>query len=114
MQKIEPLSPTEIQVKWTKVFEPLVIEAVNNLLIKKYSPNKKDFVIKQHEITTEIKCLLGDQTMEQKDIKIKELYANNQLDIEEFYRKAGWEVLYDKPGYNEMHDAFFEFSIPKK
>lgn len=36
------------------------------------------------------------------------------LDVEDVYRAAGWEVTYDKPGYNETYDATFTFRSAKK
>ncbi len=38
------------------------------------------------------------------------LYDNGWMDVEDAYRKAGWKVEYDKPGYCEDYDAFFRFS----
>jgi len=32
------------------------------------------------------------------------------LECEPMFRKAGWKVKYDKPGYNEDYSAYFEFS----
>lgn len=43
----------------------------------------------------------------------REIYDRHWLDVEDSYRALGWKVLYDKPGYNETGDAFFEFSAPK-
>ncbi len=39
----------------------------------------------------------------------EDVFSNNWLDIEPIYRAAGWEVTYDKPGYNEKYGAFFIF-----
>ena len=37
------------------------------------------------------------------------------LDVEDVYRKAGWEVIYDAPGYNEsFYEPSFEFRIKNK
>jgi hypothetical protein len=32
------------------------------------------------------------------------------MDVEDVYQKAGWEVEFDKPGYNEDYEANFKFS----
>lgn len=32
------------------------------------------------------------------------------LDIEPIFEKAGWNVTYDQPGYNETYDASFTFT----
>lgn len=31
------------------------------------------------------------------------------LNIEQAYKDAGWSVRYEKPGFNESGDAYFEF-----
>lgn len=38
------------------------------------------------------------------------IFDKHWLDIEDTYRKAGWNVEYDKPGYCENYDAYFVFS----
>jgi hypothetical protein len=35
------------------------------------------------------------------------------LNIEDAYRKVGWEVVYDKPGYNESYEPSFTFRKKK-
>jgi hypothetical protein len=32
------------------------------------------------------------------------------MDFEPFYEKAGWKVVYDKPGYCESYAANFTFT----
>lgn len=43
------------------------------------------------------------------DIKCQQIFDNNWLDVEPFYRKKGWKVSYDEPGYNESYGASWEF-----
>lgn len=31
------------------------------------------------------------------------------LNFEEAFRKNGWDVAYDGPGFNESYDAYFQF-----
>jgi hypothetical protein len=44
------------------------------------------------------------------DISTDEVYKRGYMDVEPIYRNAGWKVKYEKPGYNESGEAFFEFS----
>lgn len=37
------------------------------------------------------------------------IFENHWLDVETIYRKRGWVVEYDKPGYNETYEASFKF-----
>ena len=39
----------------------------------------------------------------------EKVFKNKWLDVEEVYRKAGWKVEYDKPGYCEDYEAYFVF-----
>jgi len=38
------------------------------------------------------------------------MYDKGWMDVEDAYRKAGWDVDFDKPGYNETYEANFTFS----
>jgi hypothetical protein len=42
-------------------------------------------------------------------ITTSEAFKRGLLDVEDAYRKAGWKVEYDKPGYNETYEASFKF-----
>jgi len=42
------------------------------------------------------------------------VFKNGWLHVEEAYRRVGWEVEYDKPGYNETYPATFHFRVKKK
>jgi hypothetical protein len=37
------------------------------------------------------------------------MFNKHWFDIEDIYRKAGWAVEFDKPGYNESYESFFVF-----
>ena len=39
----------------------------------------------------------------------QEVYDRNLLDVEDAYRKLGWKVAYDKPGYNEAYEGTYQF-----
>lgn len=39
----------------------------------------------------------------------KEITDQHWLDIEPVYRVAGWNVSYDKPGFNESYRPYFTF-----
>lgn len=41
------------------------------------------------------------------------VFDKGWLDVESIFREAGWKVNYDKPGYNESYNAYFEFSARK-
>lgn len=96
---IKALTPEDILK--TATAPDYVIEAVNKLLCAKV---KGGFAsIKQNEIIDEILKARPDLTRQS-------LYDNRDLDFEDVYRNAGWDVNYDKPGYNETYAAFFTFT----
>ena len=39
----------------------------------------------------------------------EKVFESNWLDVEEIYRREGWKVTYDRPGFNETYKATFSF-----
>ena len=101
---IKPISPNDIMDNLSDIIPNVVIEAVNNLLKKEYRGDGVS--IKQDKIINEIIRLDNSLT---RDFIFKYKY----MDFESLYRKNGWDVEYDKPGYNENYDAYFTFSKHK-
>lgn len=40
------------------------------------------------------------------------IFDNGWLDVDPLYERAGWKVIYNKPGYNENYDASWVFEAP--
>lgn len=40
----------------------------------------------------------------------REAFSRGWFDVESSYRRVGWRVEYDKPGYNESYEGFWKFS----
>lgn len=96
---VRPLNPKEILEKRIADIPDAVLEAFNELIAKNF--NGAYAIVRQNEV---VKLLV-----EKKGINKNEIFENHWLDVEDLYRKAGWKVEYDKPGYNETYDAYFEF-----
>ena len=96
---IKPIRPEEI----THNIPDFVIEAVNKLIKKNW--NGREAIIKQDEIM----ALISSNDPNDDKPSRREIYEHNWLDFENLYREAGWVVMYDKPGYNERYDAYFQF-----
>jgi len=99
---IRAISPREVEVAIANGanLPDCVIEAVNQLLIKKGAHDC--ITLMQPEVVTAI--------MERMGVTDKRIvYVNNWLDFEPFYRKAGWQVTYDRPGYCETYEANWKF-----
>lgn len=101
------LTPEDAKQEKLTSIPDFVYQAFNNLLVRNY--DAYSITISQNEVIQEILrlCYLEDVTKET-------IFKNRWLDVEEEYRKNGWEVNYDKPGFNESGSAFFVFKPKKK
>lgn len=95
---MKPISPDDIVAPEIPNF---VIDIVNRLIRQNYQSRRKCSIIEQREIVKEIKATINANDLAF-DIK--------WLDFEELYRSVGWNVEYDKPGYNESYEATFKFT----
>jgi hypothetical protein len=105
-KEIKPILPKEIDDAKSATVHPKMIEAANNLIIKEWNGYSAHFKLK--ELVAEFVKICGEETTETR------VYKEQNLNIEDIFRKAGWKVNYDSPGYNENYDAYFEFSKKKK
>jgi hypothetical protein len=99
---VKPIKPADVESKVISSFPDEVIEGFNELITENYHSGVSSF--KEKEVVARIV---------KKGISSKTLYKNNWLDVEDLYRKSGWIVEYDKPGFNESYDAIFTFSRKK-
>lgn len=97
-----PISPQDIDN--TKNIPEEVFEVVNALLEKNFSRGRA--VIFEADIVSTL--------VTRYNYSRDQIYGNHWLDFEEAYRDNGWEVKYDKPGYNESYEPSFEFIAKKK
>ena len=104
MNKVQPISPKDV----THEIPDFIFEAVNALIQKRW--NGKEATILQDDIMDIVSSNDADDPRPSRQT----IFANNWLDIEDYYRKQGWHVEYDKPGYCEDYKAFFRFSVDKK
>lgn len=92
------MNPKEIeQLRLSQIPEP-VFDVVNSLLVKAGNTFRK--VIYQDDVVA---------ALEARGFPRQDLFKNNWLDFENFYEVNGWDVTYDKPGYNESYRAHWVF-----
>ena len=91
-----PIKPNEAETE----FPEGVYEAFNELIRKNL--RGKTATVKQRDVAQLIASKL--------ELTLTEVLANGYLDVEDAYRKAGWKVEYDKPGYNESYEPHFAFT----
>jgi hypothetical protein len=99
---VAPISPNEVEQMPEKAFPDFVLEAFNDVIQRNYRNGRAHFAF--DEVVKEIvkrspKRLTKDQ-----------VYAKNYLDVEQVYRKQGWRVESDSPGFNESGTSTFTFS----
>ncbi len=96
----KPFSPKDAEKSKAHGFPPQIIEAFNELLSEKVSNGYAE--INQNEAIERIQKKM--------DISREDIFAHNYLDVEPLYRKNGWKVEFDKPGYDENYIAYFKFT----
>jgi hypothetical protein len=97
----KPVTPQDIAAAKGARLPEEVIDVFNDLIVQGFSGSSSQVV--QGEAAELIAERLGTT--------VEEVYKRGLLNVEEFYRAAGWNVRYDKPGFNESYAAFFVFSL---
>lgn len=109
MARVKPIRPEEVAPLKKKRMPEEVLEAVNELIAKKFSNGYASFT--QKDLVALIKAKFKEQGKEAPSDKI--IFDEHWLDFEDIYREQGWKVSYDKPAYNETYEANFEFKVAK-
>lgn len=97
---VKPITPQEAKDNFITTIPDIVIETINTMLSEKGT--KSEITLKQQDIIRRV-----IDTGKIPDFKIE------WLDFEDLYRKVGWSVEYDKPGYNESYPATYKFKSSK-
>ena len=97
--KAQPIKPSQIIAKKKDTIPEEVFEVFNELITEHFSNGSSTFKLKDV-----VKLLV------KKGLKENVIFDKGWLDVEEIYEKAGWDVSYDKPAYNESYDATFTFT----
>lgn len=100
---IKPISPAEAKKSGRGGIPDEVFQVFNEYL---EMGGGRTVIIAQDEIATVISNRYSRLTREL-------LFRNKWLDVEAAYRAAGWDVEYDKPGFNETYEAHWTFK-PKR
>lgn len=95
----KPLSPSDVESAKAKTIPPQIIETANALIAERWNGREATFTL--HE--------LGKRARDKLGMDPKTDFEDGHLDIEPIFRKAGWVVEFDRPGYNETYDARFTF-----
>ena len=97
---VRPLSPKNVQQEKNLSIPDEVIEVFNALIAENW--NGTSAKVTQDEALARIVAVL--------EIPREHVFQLKYMDVEDIYRREGWHVDYDKPGYNESYGAYFVFS----
>lgn len=99
MSGVKAINPNEVVAARKASLPDVVVEVFNKLIAENFNGHSAS--VYQSEV---MKSLVAE------GLKSNEIFKKGWLDVEDIYRKQGWEVKYDKPGYNESYEAYFKFS----
>ena len=103
MTKGKPITPAEVVEAKKASLPPEVFDVFNEQIAQNWDGHSATLF--QTAVVDAIVAKLG--------ITRAEVFARRYLDIEPIYKKAGWSVVYDKPGYCEDYEASFTFKKKK-
>lgn len=97
----QPIDPERVnQLKAARIPDE-VIEIFNDLIVENW--NGSYAIVMQDEAVCRICAAL--------EIDRATVFKLKYLDVEITFQAAGWTVKYDRSGYNESFNAYFQFSI---
>lgn len=100
---VKPITPSQAMRQKQSTLPAAVLLVFNQVIVETFNGTSASF--KADRIVKEICIQMG--------IKSEDVYKRHYLDVEEVYRRAGWEVTYDQPGFNETYPATFTFTRKK-
>lgn len=93
------LSPNQMRDYKIETIPSEVFEVFNLLIAENLSG--KTSVVNQADV---------EKALVERGFNKDEIFQKGWLDVEHFYKKQGWKITYDKPGYNESYKPSWVFS----
>lgn len=104
---VQPITPEQAKDAEGEFIPAIVIEAVN-ALIQRNIRNGSALLL-QKDVIDEILNRAANDPSIASTIKREHLFKNKWLDFEPAFRRAGWAVSYDRPGYCESYEPSWTF-----
>ncbi len=101
---IRAISPSEVVRLKSEVLPPEVIIAFNEAIALNWNGHS----------STVFSADVAASISNKMSIPLDSVYKLNYLDVEPIYRDVGWDVRFDKPGYDESYRAHFIFKKTPK
>lgn len=97
----DPIRPEDVAREKNAQLPDGVIDAFNELIARHYVNGRSSF--RQRDVT---------DLLEERGVvsSREEIFERGLLHVEAVYQGAGWNVEYDKPGWNESYPAVFTFT----
>jgi ABC-type transport system substrate-binding protein len=108
---VKPISPKDVVQAKHDSLPDEVMRAFNTLIAERWDGHSS--YIKQGEVVKLIvESLEKNPTYQDLNPeKIRKLiFEKGWLDVEGVFRKVGWKVEFDRPGYNETYEAHYTFT----
>ena len=96
----KPITPDKIVALYAATIPGVVFDSFNKLIATNW--DGRQAVVRQDEVVGAI--------AERLDLSRSDVFKKHYLDVESLYEAVGWQVVYDKPGYNESYPPTFTFS----
>jgi hypothetical protein len=105
-EKIKPISPKQVMdIRVEKVIPNAVFTAFNDLIAEKW--NGVSSSVKKKEVLKRISGYMSEADWDEFSSTWAEKHL---LDIEPFYREAGWQVNYESPDRGDSNfEEYFSF-----
>ena len=91
MAKIKAFNPDEAKRDSEEDFPLAVIESFNEVIKRNYSGRSSTVLV------DEVIALISTKMIVSRAM----IFENKWLDVEDVYRKNGWDVEYDQPSYGD-------------
>lgn len=95
-------SPNDAIARHGETIPEEILGIVNDFLVARV--HRKSFIISQQEIVDKLSLT---------SITEAEALDKGWFDFEDAYRRRGWRVTYDRPGFNESYGAFWRFQVAR-
>jgi hypothetical protein len=99
---VQPIRPDQAAMLKASTIPLFVIEAFNELIVENLTSGGR-------AVVTKTDAVVRIQMKSPSDLSREEIIRRRWLDIEPIFEAYGWKVKYDKPGFTESYDDFFEF-----
>ena len=103
---MKPITPAEVASKKLETIPDEVIGAFNELIARHYNHGESTF--RHKELLALLQSKMGDE------VSTQEMCNRGWLDVEPIFQNAGWDVEFDKPGYNDSYPTTWTFTAKKQ